>query len=104
MPISSSDLRVAPTAGPASTRLLMVEDDPRDAELALYKLERAGLLIDATTVDNEASFRDALSGSRFDIIVSDFHLPAFTGAAALSIAQELAPGTPFIVVSGMLGE
>jgi PAS domain S-box-containing protein len=104
MPFSSSDERVAPAAEPVSTRLLLVEDDPRDAELALYKLERAGLQVDAMTVDNEASFRAALSNHCFDIIVSDFHLPAFTGAAALSIARELAPTTPFIVVSGMLGE
>jgi PAS domain S-box-containing protein len=104
MSFSSGDLRVASSAVPAPTRLLMVEDDPRDAELALYRLERAGLQIDATTVDNEADFRAALSGGRFDIIVSDFHLPAFTGSAALAIAKALAPATPFIVVSGMLGE
>jgi PAS domain S-box-containing protein len=82
----------------------MVEDDPRDAELALFKLERAGLLVEATTVDNEADFRAALASEHYDIIVSDFHLPAFTGSAALDIARALSPQTPFIVVSGMLGE
>lgn len=104
MLFSSGDLRVALSAAPAPTRLLMVEDDPRDAELALFKLERAGLNVEAKTVDNEADFRAALLSGDYDIIVSDFHLPAFTGLAALDIAQALSPQTPFIVVSGMLGE
>lgn len=104
MLLSSGDPGAMYDAASARTRLLMVEDDPRDAELALFKLERAGLDIDATMVDNEEAFRVALSENRYDIIVSDFHLPSFTGAAALHIAQSLAPQTPFIVVSGMLGE
>ncbi len=88
----------------APTPLLMVEDDARDAELALMALERAGISVDATIVDNEDDFRAALVRGGFELVISDFHMPRFSGASALKITQALQPQLPFIVVSGMLGE
>ncbi|HXR05349.1 MAG TPA: PAS domain S-box protein, partial [Verrucomicrobiae bacterium] len=40
----------------------------------------------------------------FDIILSDFHLPSFTGLDALAIVMKKCPHTPFILISGTIGE
>ena len=40
----------------------------------------------------------------FDIIISDYHLPSFTGTQALELAKKICPDVPFILVSGTIGE
>src|SRR5579859_1267514 len=55
-------------------------------------------------VDTEESFSQALRDFSPDVILSDFSMPAFDGMAALAIAREQAPDTPFIFVSGTIGE
>ncbi len=88
----------------AHVRLLMVEDNPRDAELIERTLRRADLALSLTVVDDEAGFRAMLESSDADVILSDYHLPAFDGISALRIARTMAPSTPFIFVSGSIGE
>src|SRR2546429_6620668 len=56
----------------------------------------------ATTEIYTLSLHDALPIS--DVILSDFSMPQFDGMEALRLAKELAPDTPFIFVSGTLGE
>jgi PAS domain S-box-containing protein len=85
-------------------RLLMLEDNPRDAELIDRLLRRSDLTFQATVVDDEVRFRSSLESSDPDIILSDYHLPSFDGVTALRIARILAPSTPFIFVSGSIGE
>jgi diguanylate cyclase (GGDEF)-like protein/PAS domain S-box-containing protein len=55
-------------------------------------------------VDSEPSFEQALREFAPDVILSDFSMPGFDGMAALALARELAPDTPFIFVSGTIGE
>lgn len=85
-------------------QLLLVEDNPLDAELTRARLETANLPADTTLVDNETDFIAQLSARTFDAILADYMLPQFTGAEALDIARRMAPQTPFIFVSGALGE
>ena len=85
-------------------QLLLVEDNPLDAELTRARLETANLPADTVLVDNETDFIAQLSGRTFDAILADYMLPQFTGAEALDIARRMAPQTPFIFVSGALGE
>lgn len=59
---------------------------------------------DICHVANEEAFRDALKSGRFDVILSDFSIPDFSGSQALEIATEMSPETPFIFVAGVLGE
>ncbi|MGH8170157.1 MAG: putative bifunctional diguanylate cyclase/phosphodiesterase, partial [Steroidobacteraceae bacterium] len=49
-------------------------------------------------------FRAALRELRPDIVLSDFSLPRFDGMSALAISVAEAPETPFIFVSGTIGE
>lgn len=85
-------------------RLLMLEDSPFDAELIERTLRRAQLDFSVTVVDDERSFRSMLENSDPDVILSDYHLPTFDGVTALRIARVMAPSTPFIFVSGSIGE
>src|SRR5712675_1055662 len=85
-------------------RILLAEDLANDAELALTELKRAGLRADHRVVDSEKSFVDALREFKPDVILSDFSMPGFDGMAALALARERCPDTPFIFVSGTIGE
>ena len=85
-------------------RILMLEDAARDAELEIHTLKRSGVSCECRRVEAEAEFVAQLEGFDPHIIVSDFTLPAFDGLSALKLARELRPDTPFIFVSGTIGE
>jgi PAS domain S-box-containing protein len=85
-------------------RILHLEDDPKDAELVRSLLESDGVAVDVLRVDSAVDFARALERSPFDLIISDFTLPAFDGHTALKLALEKAPDVPFIFVSGTIGE
>jgi DNA-binding NtrC family response regulator len=91
------------SAGP-SVRILILEDEAWDAALAQRLLVSAGLNLVAVVVDTKASFIEQMAAFRPDIILSDYHLPGFSGQEALKIAQELYPDIPFIIWSGVLGD
>lgn len=85
-------------------RILHVEDSDIDADLTRAFLEKGGIraLIDRTQTREE--FISCLDQNAYDLILSDYHLPSFDGIAALQIAVERQPQTPFIFLSGALGE
>jgi DNA-binding NtrC family response regulator len=93
----------ANSAGP-SKRILILEDEAWDAALAQRLLVGAGLQLTAVVIDTKALFIEQLAAFRPDVILSDYHLPGFTGQEALKIAQELNPDIPFIIWSGVLGD
>jgi DNA-binding NtrC family response regulator len=94
------------TPGPAKrpARILILEDEAWDAELAQRLLAAADLQITAVVVDNRESFTEQLTAFQPDVILSDFALPGFSGRAALAIVQETCPHIPFIVWSGVLAD
>ena len=85
-------------------RILIVEDVPADAELIEYELQNAGMTFSAKRVETKAAYVEALSTFLPDVILSDYSLPAFDGMTALQLRLEQAPDTPFIFVTGALGE
>ena len=87
-----------------AARILILEDDPWDAELAQRLLTGAGLDFTAVIVDTRTSFVEQLAAFGPDIILADYRLPGFSGEMALSIAQEQCPHIPFIIWSGVLGD
>ena len=87
-----------------AARILLLEDNSEDAELVARQLEGAGLSCEIRRVDSREGYAAALSEGPFDLILSDYGLPGFDGSAALALARSLHPGTPFIVVSGVIGE
>ena len=85
-------------------KLVIVEDSETDAELIGRHLAKSGLLADIQRVQTERDFVSALQKRRPDLILSDFSLPQFDGLRALDLAVTYAPETPFIYVSGTIGE
>jgi CheY-like chemotaxis protein len=83
----------------ANLHILMVEDSDADAQLAERALHKADISFSSTRVDTEATLRTELRDHPPDLILSDYNLPGFDGIRALTIARELVPSTPFIVVS-----
>ena len=92
------------TEPPAPLRVLILEDSRFDAELLIEALTDAQPLAQAHVVHDESSFLEALVRERFDVILSDFELPGFSGSVALEMARKNAPDVPFIFVSGVIGE
>jgi two-component system cell cycle sensor histidine kinase/response regulator CckA len=84
--------------------ILHLEDDPQDAELISEALREEGVPCQILRVSNGPEFLNALNNSRFDVIIADFNLPTMDGLEALKFARELAPGIPFILVTGSLGD
>jgi signal transduction histidine kinase len=85
-------------------RVLIVEDDPLDAELVIDELRSDGNAFETRVVDDDTAFREALDTFVPDIVLSDVTMPGFSGFHALDILRARAPHTPFIFVSGTIGE
>jgi|SRR5579863_7665560 len=85
-------------------RLLIVDDQANDAELSAMQIARGGFPCTWRRVETESDFRRALRSFGPDLILSDFTLPQYDGLSALDLAHAEAPRTPFIFVSGSIGE
>ena len=85
-------------------KLVVVEDSVADAELLARHLAKEGLNCSINRVQTEPEFIAALHRDKPDLILSDFSLPNFSGLRALDLAIAHAPDTPFIYVSGTIGE
>ena len=83
--------------------ILLVEDNPNDAELLLSELRRAGFDPQWKRVETEADFLAEIKNSP-DIILSDYSMPRFTGLRAAELLKESGLNIPFILISGTVGE
>ena len=88
---------------PDPLRVLILDDNPSDAELMAHELHRAGLDPAWTRVDTEAAFVAAVDGAP-DIILLDFSLPGYDALRALQHLRERHFEIPCLVVSGTLGD
>lgn len=82
----------------------MLEDDSADAELTKFALRKVGFHFSISRVETRQDFERELQGNPPDVILSDYSLPGFNGQDALEIARETTPETPFIFVTGTMGE
>jgi len=89
---------------PATIDVLILEDSRFDAELLGEALLAALPQAQTRAVRDERDFVAALAERSPSLILSDYELPGFSGAEALEIAQRMAPETPFVFVSGVIGE
>jgi PAS domain S-box-containing protein len=85
-------------------KVLILEDVPLDAELVEHELKRAGVDFESIIVEDEKDYLAGLEDFKPDIILADHSLPQFDGITALNLAKEHVPHTPFIFVSGKMGE
>jgi PAS domain S-box-containing protein len=85
-------------------RVLIVEDSENDELLVLRALRGQGFEPAHTRVQDPDALARALAQGPWDVVLSDFAMPQFTGADALRIMQERGLDLPFIVISGTVGE
>ncbi|MFA7359611.1 MAG: response regulator [Candidatus Kapaibacterium sp.] len=84
-------------------RALIIEDSDDDLQLMLRELEKGQYEIEYKLVEDAKGLDSALE-KEWDIIISDYSLPGFTGYDALLICKEKRIDIPFIMVSGTVGE
>ena len=97
MPSHSTPARRSPL------RVLHLEDSELDHELEMAHLRRGGMQVETLRVDSEPAFRAALE-LPWDVVLSDFNVPGFSGLAALDIVRTSGRPLPFILISGEIGE
>jgi PAS domain S-box-containing protein len=86
-------------------RVLIVEDSEDDALLLLRELERGGYEPIHELVDTPEEMRRALlEGGPWEVVLSDWQMPRFSGIGALEMSREAGSEAPFIIVSGKVGE
>lgn len=88
----------------AELKVLLLDDSRFDAELLRENLALTHPRAMVTVVAGERAFKEALAARRYDVILSDYMIPGYGGADALDHARVAAPYTPFIFVSGVIGE
>jgi signal transduction histidine kinase len=82
----------------------MLEDDAADAELTKFALRKGGVHFSVSRVQTKQEYVQELQDRPPALILSDYSLPGFNGHDALEIAREYCPETPFIFVTGTMGE
>ena len=85
-------------------RILVIEDSVDDAELMVLEFEKAGYDPTWERVETPGTMRAALGKKEWDIIISDYSMPHFSGPDALKLMQEQGFDLPFIIISGTVGE
>jgi two-component system, cell cycle sensor histidine kinase and response regulator CckA len=85
-------------------RILHLEDSQADCELIRQLLIADGIDCEIVQCDDRDKFIRDLERRNFDLIFADCTLPQFDGLKALELARRLAPGIPFIFVSGTIHE
>ncbi|HLY28908.1 MAG TPA: PAS domain S-box protein [Aggregatilineales bacterium] len=83
--------------------VLILEDNPMDAELVIDELIQAGFDPHTKRVETEGDYLASLNSS-LDLILADFSMPQFNANRALELLKERGLDIPFIVVSGSIGE
>ncbi|OGA68932.1 MAG: hypothetical protein A3G81_16280 [Betaproteobacteria bacterium RIFCSPLOWO2_12_FULL_65_14] len=85
-------------------QVLVLEDEPADAELELAALADGGFRCAPTFADSRAAFEAAFVPGRYDLVIADYRLPDYTGLEALEHVRRQDALVPFVLVSGALGE
>ena len=85
-------------------RALIVEDSEQDAALLIRELRRAGYDLNYERDETPEAMNAALDKQTWDIVLSDFSMPRFSGPAALEVVRKRNLDLPFIIVSGTIGE
>jgi two-component system, cell cycle sensor histidine kinase and response regulator CckA len=85
-------------------RVLILEDKQQDVELCLLELKKAGFELHADVVDTEEAFAGKLRSQVYDLILSDYGIPAWSGVDAFRMLKHSGKKIPFILVTGSLGE
>ncbi|HEU4749334.1 MAG TPA: EAL domain-containing protein [Gemmatimonadaceae bacterium] len=85
-------------------QVLLIDDSAQDAELIARELRKSFGGAQIERVDTPSALKAALQLARWDVVLSDNRMPAFSGMEALHLVKATAPDLPFILVTGTMGE
>jgi diguanylate cyclase (GGDEF)-like protein/PAS domain S-box-containing protein len=85
-------------------RVLFVEDCQNDVDLCLRELQRSKIKIDADVVETQERFVESVRTKPYDVILSDYRMPMWSGPEAFACLNREGKEIPFILVTGTLGE
>ncbi|WP_224240720.1 sensor histidine kinase [Hyalangium gracile] len=102
--MQSAASELEPHASERPLLLLLLEDSELDARLLRAQLDEAGLTFHLERVSHREDFMRALARGHYDLILSDYNVPGFDGLSALNAARRFLPDTPFLFVTGALGD
>jgi signal transduction histidine kinase len=85
-------------------RILFIEDSEDDVLLLARQLRQGGYSPAYERVETADGLRSALHRGGWDVIISDYSTPRFSGLEALAVTLQLAPEVPFLLISGTVGE
>ena len=89
---------------PQSLRVLIIEDSEDDALLIIRALKKGGYTTEHEIVETAAAMHQALKDKTWDIVMSDYGMPHFSGEKAIALLKETNIDIPLIIVSGTIGE
>jgi len=84
--------------------VLVVEDSQNDTTLLIEELRQKGYEPMHQRVETADDMLGCLQKHEWDVVVSDYVMPQFSGPDALKLMGKLNLDLPFIVVSGTCGE
>jgi signal transduction histidine kinase len=85
-------------------RVLLVEDEPADGELALSSLRQAGFTPIADVARTPDEFTALVRKNSYDVILAGYKLPNWNGMESVEIVRGEGMDIPVVVVTGSLGE
>lgn len=85
-------------------KALIVEDNKYDAEMAIKDLKQHGFEVEFDIVETPEAMSKALDEKEWDIILTDYQMPRFTGPEAIKLLQGTGRDIPIIMISGTVGE
>jgi PAS domain S-box-containing protein len=84
--------------------ILVIDDSVDDADLLIREVRRGGFQPNYDRVDTPEGLEEALRKKNWQIIIGDYTMPRFSGTDALAMVRGFGLDTPFIFVSGTIGE
>jgi DNA-binding NtrC family response regulator len=84
--------------------VLLVEDSEEDAWLIQREFDISGLNVATERVQSSTGLNEALDRQQWDVVISDYRMPRFSGLTALAIVRTRQPDVPFILLSGTIEE
>jgi PAS domain S-box-containing protein len=85
-------------------RVLLVEHEPTDIELCTKALRDAGYSLQLDIAATPDEFAHHLDSCAYDVVLSDYNIPGWSGMDVLHLLREKGKETPFLLVTGALGE
>jgi PAS domain S-box-containing protein len=85
-------------------KLLLVEDSEPDAALIVRHLHRGGFQVHHVRVTSLRELEVELGRERWDVMITDYAMPAFNALDAITTARRIAPALPCVVISGTMAE